>query len=454
MRLLRVLEFRVREAAEVCTKSITVGTPARATSAASWSGPEGSRYEVPATSFTASSRGRRACRRTGSARSTRSSPTRPRSAPRPRSARSPPAPLRASARRVAFRSRWSSSCSAVSTTEVTIPGLQETFPRYTLRRRPSVVRSRGSRARASLRPRARPCVRPSASTACAAWPRQVILCRSTPNVPRTTPRGRPSDSSRFPLDVQLEVGGSRVELRVRVERAVEVHVVLGQCVRQACAVRVDELPQLVLVGHRAGRGARAEEAAAEARALLVRPVHEPDCDGRRSLLDDPAQDLDARDDAERAVEPAAVRHRVDVAPEEDRALRPACEREPLVAGRVDRLLRSGLGDLVAKPGARLLPGLGPRDALCAVLVARAPSAPSARRRFAWSSGTAKPVPSRRRAPGDILPCAGSRGGGVAPFARTGWSEVGDEEPGDRRSSAARCEIGDRPGLRDPRKEVR
>src|SRR5207302_2979567 len=33
-----------------CTNSITVGTPARATSAASWSGPLGSRWAVPPTS--------------------------------------------------------------------------------------------------------------------------------------------------------------------------------------------------------------------------------------------------------------------------------------------------------------------------------------------------------------------------------------------------------------------
>ena len=41
--------------------------------------------------------------------------------------------------------------------------------------------------------------------------------------------------------------------------------------------------QLVLVGHRAGRGGRAEERAAEARALLVGPVDEPDGDAAASL---------------------------------------------------------------------------------------------------------------------------------------------------------------------------
>ena len=44
------------------------------------------------------------------------------------------------------------------------------------------------------------------------------------------------------------------------------------------------------------------------------------------------------------------------------------EREPLVARRVDGLLRPGLRHLLAQPFARPLPGLGPRDPLRAVLV--------------------------------------------------------------------------------------
>ena len=37
--------------------------------------------------------------------------------------------------------------------------------------------------------------------ACAAWPRQVIRCLSTPKVPRTTPSGSPSDSSTGPCSI-------------------------------------------------------------------------------------------------------------------------------------------------------------------------------------------------------------------------------------------------------------
>ena len=141
------------------------------------------------------------------------------------------------------------------------------------------------------------------------------------------------------LDVELEVGGGASRARDRASSArVEVDAVRGERVGKRDAVAVRELAQLVLVGHRAGGRARAEEAAAEARALLVGPVDEPHRDRRRPFVGDAPQHLGAGDDVEAAVEPAAVRHRVDVAADEDGALRLAGEREPLVAGRVDRLL--------------------------------------------------------------------------------------------------------------------
>ena len=47
----------------------------------------------------------------------------------------------------------------------------------------------------------------------------------------------------------------------------------------------------------------------------------------------------------------------------------AAQREPLVAGGVHRLFGAGLGDLAAKPLARLLPCVRPGDPLRPVLVA-------------------------------------------------------------------------------------
>ena len=80
---------------------------------------------------------------------------------------------------------------------------------------------------------------------------------------------------------------------------------------------------------RAGAGARAEQAAAEARALLVGPVDELERE-RARLGGERAQHLERGDDAERAVEPAAVGHRVEVAADDHEAL--------VVAGRVAHVL--------------------------------------------------------------------------------------------------------------------
>src|SRR5581483_7440625 len=135
------------------------------------------------------------------------------------------------------------------------------------------------------------------------------------------------------LDVQLEVGARAGELRAGVERTVEVDAVLPQRVLPADAVRVLPLADLVLVAHRPRSRRGAEQRAAEARPLLVGPVDEPHGHRRLAVGGDPAQDLDAGDDVERAVEPAPVRDRVDVPPDQEGAVGAAWKREPLVSGR-------------------------------------------------------------------------------------------------------------------------
>ena len=135
------------------------------------------------------------------------------------------------------------------------------------------------------------------------------------------------------------------------------------------AVAIGQLAQLVLVGHRASGGRRAEERAAEARALLVRPVDEPDGDGRRPVLRDSAENLRACEDVEAAVEPAAVRDGVHVTADQDGPVGIAAQRVPVVPGRVALDLERQVGQRLGEPGAPLRPGVRPRDALLAVLVA-------------------------------------------------------------------------------------
>ena len=167
------------------------------------------------------------------------------------------------------------------------------------------------------------------------------------------------------LDVQLEVGGGVLEMLAS-SCLVEVDAVLGEHVGERVPVGVLARAQLVLVGHRPGGGARAERRAAEARAFLVGPVDEANGRCRLALLGEAPHDLDTGDDVERAVQPAAVRHRVDVPADQHRLLGATRQRPPLVAGLVDLRLER---NLLVQPVLRAHPGVGPGDALGAVLVA-------------------------------------------------------------------------------------
>ena len=132
---------------------------------------------------------------------------------------------------------------------------------------------------------------------------------------------------------------------------------------------VAQLTQFVLVGHRARRCRRAEQRATEAGAFFIGPVDEPDRDGRGTRLGDSPQHLRAGDDVEAAVEPATVRHRVDMAADQDGVLGVAAERPPVIPCLVPLHLEREVLEQRGEPGSRGVPGLGPRDALGAVLVA-------------------------------------------------------------------------------------
>ena len=97
-------------------------------------------------------------------------------------------------------------------------------------------------------------------------------------------------------------------------------------VRQRDAIPVLQAARLVEVQvPRACRGT--EQAFAEPRALLVRPIHQPHRHRRLAVVFrvDAPQDLHAGEHVETAVEPAAVRHGIDVAADEQAffATRPA-----------------------------------------------------------------------------------------------------------------------------------
>ena len=157
------------------------------------------------------------------------------------------------------------------------------------------------------------------------------------------------------------------EPRAGVERAVEVDAVRRQRVGQRGAVAVGQ-PAHGVGLEAPGGGAGAEQAAPEARALLVGPVHELEREPAR-LRGERAQHLEPGDDVQRPVEPAAARHRVQVPADDHELVGLAGRRRPRVARlvgldghAVDRV------ELRAQPLARRDPRVRPRDPLGAVVV--------------------------------------------------------------------------------------
>ena len=93
-------------------------------------------------------------------------------------------------------------------------------------------------------------------------------------------------------------------------------------------------------------------------------------DRRLPSVGDPPQHLDPGEHVQTAVEPAAVRNRVECPPIIKRPIGGAAQREPLVARLVDLLLGAGRLHALAQEAPRLLPRVRPGDALRAVFVAR------------------------------------------------------------------------------------
>ena len=200
---LRVLELRVREAAQALDEQ----HHGRHAGAGDLGGvvQRARRQPVRRAGDLADRRRRRArsaTRRRGSARCSRAAPTRPRSSPRPRSAPRRPSPLQHPRELVGVRCRWSSSCSAVSTTDVTIPGRQMTPPDVQTAPSPDLARDVADLERELRRAGERVAAhvhRRRAGVRGLAAPGERE--RSTPKVPRTTPSGRSSDSSTGPCSM-------------------------------------------------------------------------------------------------------------------------------------------------------------------------------------------------------------------------------------------------------------
>jgi hypothetical protein len=171
------------------------------------------------------------------------------------------------------------------------------------------------------------------------------------------------------LDVQLQVGNQPRAPARRVRRALELDAVLGEHVADPASVRVRERGDGGGI-ERARDGRAAEQAASEARALLVGEVdqrHRPS----RPASGGRTQHLHPRHYAECAVEPASVRHGVDVRADRHGLLGLTRQTRPEVARLVDVGLDAlDLRQPLSEERARLLPHRRPADPLRAVRAPR------------------------------------------------------------------------------------
>ena len=271
----------------------------------------------------------------------------------------------------ASRWRWSRSTVAVSTTEVTIPGFVTQLP--IVQTAPSPVRAAIPRiSSASLAAAASASRRRSIGVepACAAWPRKRdLVALDAERAEHDAEREIHALQHRALLDVELEVGGRVRELRVGVERAVEVDAVLGQGVLPADPGGVGALPELGLVGH--GPARRRSSRTASGRS--ARPPRRPSSTSRTVTGGVPSSAIRRRTST-----PATTLREPSSQPPfgtesmwppiSERPFRGPAQREPLVPGLVDLLLGAGRRDLAGEPALRRHPRVRPGHSLGAVLV--------------------------------------------------------------------------------------
>ena len=276
---------------------------------------------------------------------------------------------RSSARLAASRWRWSSSCSAVSTTEVTMPGSADDATRGAdgavadacrdladLERELGRARERVAalvhRRRAGMRGLALPGDRASARRRrCRARRRAGAPSTRAPGPARCGARDR-----RRPCragSVRRARGRGRRRSR-RARRGAR-----SRRGRSAAAARPGRSSSPTAAEE--PKSERPKRAPSSSAQLTSRTVT-----GGVPSLGDPPQHLGAGDDVEAAVEPAAVRDRVDVAADQDGALGLAAQRPPVVAGCVALALEREPVEQADQPDAGGVPRVRPRDALGAV----------------------------------------------------------------------------------------
>jgi hypothetical protein len=170
--------------------------------------------------------------------------------------------------------------------------------------------------------------------------------------------------------MELQVAAEAARPGARLEHLVDLDAVLGQRLLEADSFGIAEVANHGGV-ERAGKGGAAEQAAAEARTLLVGPVDEHQRTLRRGGgRPAGAEGTEPGEHPECTVEPAALGDGVDVRTDDDgqRVGIGAVDARPHVPRLVAFGLELELGEQLGDVGARVTPGLSPGDPLRAALV--------------------------------------------------------------------------------------
>src|SRR5579871_6768394 len=128
------------------------------------------------------------------------------------------------------------------------------------------------------------------------------------------------------------------------------------------AVRVNR------VGARKSR--RTEQAAAKSRAFLVCPIDQPNRDRRAAviLVRKSPKDLQGGHHTQTAIQPSAIRNRVEMASQDQRLFRVSGQGDPAIPCGIIVILDGQAGKLRPEPLASLEPSVAPSDPLRTVLV--------------------------------------------------------------------------------------
>jgi len=108
----------------------------------------------------------------------------------------------------------------------------------------------------------------------------------------------------------------------------------------------------------------------KARAFFIRPINKADSDGRFAvvLLVDATKDFDSGEDVEATIEPAAVRHGINMTADEHGAVGLAAESGPEIARSVGVNFDRKCFEFLLQPIAGGEPRLGEGHALSAVFI--------------------------------------------------------------------------------------